>query len=291
MKPNYLVIGAAKCGSTTISALIGFHPEIYMVPHEVHFFAEDELYSKGNDWYEELFSPAENAKRIGENSNKYTMKELYPDVLSRLLSYTDPASLKLIYIVRHPLELMESFWIQKRAHRGEQIHYDFNVAVRHQPKELLHVANYWQQLEPYKKHFKEEQILVVFLEDLKANREETMRRCYEFLEVDPNVASDLPRIQLNPSKHKKVSRPFKSRLRKLGGYQFFVSFIPASVRKAIATRFLMKEVTGRPVWKQDVKAWAIQELAEDTQTFLKHYGKPADFWPMTVSDDHPKAVH
>ena len=47
MKPNYLVIGAAKCGSTTISELLGLHPDIYMVPDEVEFFASDKIYENG----------------------------------------------------------------------------------------------------------------------------------------------------------------------------------------------------------------------------------------------------
>ncbi len=192
MKPNFLIIGAAKCGSTTITSLLGMHPDVYTVPYEVDFFAFDERYKRGISWYESLFSPAEGVTCVGENSNKYTMKENFPCVLDRILDYFDPSDLKLIYSVRHPFEMIESFWIERRSHGGESMHYDFNTAVTRNMEHIVNMANYWSQIEPYRKYFSDEQIHIVFLEDLKIDQAKVIGECFDFLGVNPSVAVELP---------------------------------------------------------------------------------------------------
>ncbi|MDY6896691.1 MAG: sulfotransferase domain-containing protein [Cyanobacteriota bacterium] len=285
MKPNFLVIGAAKCGSTTISSLLNSHPDIYLVPDEVAFFAEDEIYAQGIEWYEGLFSSAGNAQCIGERSNHYTMKERYPLALNRLLTHMKPDDLKLIYIVRNPIEMIESYWIEVRSHGSEEVHYDFNVAVRKNRNRLINVANYWRQIGLYREYFADEQIHIVFLEDLKANQSQVIRDCYVFLGVDPEVALALAETKLNPSATKSLTSPTKSRLRNLKGYKAAVSLLPMSARKFLTKHLFMKKLNSRPQWNAEVKAWVTQELAQDTRCFLEYCGKPTDFWASVTNPE------
>ena len=37
-------------------------------------------------------------------------------------------------------------------------------------------------------------------------------------------------------------------------------------------------MTSRPEWDDEVRQWVIDQIAEDTQEFLKLYGKSDDFW-------------
>jgi len=54
MLPNYLIIGAARCGTSWLAKNLQLHPDIYMAEcKEVHFF--DQNYEKGISWYEEIF--------------------------------------------------------------------------------------------------------------------------------------------------------------------------------------------------------------------------------------------
>jgi hypothetical protein len=74
MRPNYLVIGAHKCATTTVCTLLGQHPDAFMAEvKEVHFFSKDEVFGRGFAWYESLFDPAGSKKRIGEGRPTYTM--------------------------------------------------------------------------------------------------------------------------------------------------------------------------------------------------------------------------
>lgn len=281
MKLDFIVIGAAKCGSSTISKLLGMHPDIFIAPYEVAFFAKDEEYAKGFAWYESLFPPEGQVSCVGEHSNHYTMKDRYPDALDRILNYVDCSSTKLIYIVRHPLEMLESFWIQMRSHDGEEVHYDFNVAVKENTDRLLDPARYWKQLQAYRAHFSDEHIHLIFLKDLKADQVGTLKRCYEFLGVNPDVANEIGAVRLNPSAGKKITSPMKSKLRSFWGYKEAVSLLPATWRQSLTEQFLMLKVDARPAWDAEVKNWAIQDLSDGTKCFLEYAHKPADWWELT----------
>ncbi|HBB31973.1 MAG TPA: hypothetical protein DDZ80_04595 [Cyanobacteria bacterium UBA8803] len=278
MQPNFLSIGAAKCATSTISALIGQHPDVFMVSKEVSFFSDDEIYAKGFDWYESLFDNAGGVKMRGEGSNRYTMKEVFPNAVSRIISYT--TDLKLIYIVRNPIARIASHWIEKRSHGGEDVHYDFNKAVRINREWLVDSSNYWQQINVFRSHFSDERIHIIFYEDFKTDQGTVMRRCFEFLNVDPDVPLVEPNIHLNPSTGKQVPINFLSRLRSYSLYRYGVEIIPKPWRDPLRKRFLFKEVKGRPQWSLEAREWVADVLETDTRRFLEYYGKPKDFWKL-----------
>ena len=79
MKPNFLVIGAMKCGTTSLCSLLGQHPDIFMSnPKETYFFSNDEVYQRGSSWYESIFLGSENKIAIGEGSTNYSKKYIFP---------------------------------------------------------------------------------------------------------------------------------------------------------------------------------------------------------------------
>ena len=87
MEPNFLVIGAAKCATTTIRTLLGRHPDVFMVPTETQFFNEDSVFARGSIGTNRFLPrPATGAVR-GEGCNGYTMKEVFPRAFDRLTAY------------------------------------------------------------------------------------------------------------------------------------------------------------------------------------------------------------
>src|SRR3990172_8281786 len=124
MKPNYMVIGAAKCATTTICSLLRRHPDVFMVDcKEPQFFNQDEIFARGFEWYESLFDEAGRKKMRGEGSNASSMKEVYPQALPRIAAYA--GDLKLIYCVRDPFERIESHWLEKPAHGAGEVPHEF----------------------------------------------------------------------------------------------------------------------------------------------------------------------
>lgn len=278
MMPNFLLIGAAKCGSTTLTALLGQHPQIFMPPEEVAFFALDDRYARGIDWYESLFAEAGPAPRRGENSNHYTMHELYPEAFGRLVHHLDGEDLRLIYLVRHPLRRIESHWIEKRSHGGDEVHHDFNRAVFENRARLLDPSDYWRQLQPYRRHFGDDRILVVLTEELDRDPQSVLHECFSFLGVHPHeVDTD---VRLNPASAKRVQRPALSHLRRLPLYSGVASRIPETVRARIKQRAFFEEVRARPSWDPEVRAAAVGELEEGVRELLAFAGKDPEQWSL-----------
>ncbi len=78
MIPNYLVIGASKCGTSSLCRLLGQHPDMFMsTPKEPNFFCYDHVYEKGWAWYESLFDRADGKLAIGEGTTQYSQRTVW----------------------------------------------------------------------------------------------------------------------------------------------------------------------------------------------------------------------
>ena len=280
MMPNFFLIGAAKCGSTALTAMLGRHPDIFMPADEIAFFAIDERYRRGVDWYEQHFAGAGSATRRGENSNHYSMRELYPHAFERLVDHVDGGDLRFIYLVRHPLRRIESHWIEKRSHGGDEVHHDFNTAVFADRDRLLDPSDYWRQLQPYRAHFGDDAVLVVYTEDLEADPQSVLDRCFDFLGVEPHRVDVGERA--NPSSTKRVQRPVLSHLRRLPLYHQVSGRLPRGLRSTIRQRTFFSDVSGRPTWRPEVRTAVVAELADGVVELLAYSGKDADHWSFDV---------
>jgi hypothetical protein len=278
MKPNFLVIGAAKCATTTIRSLLGRHPDVFMVPTESQFFNNDSVFVRGFDWYESLSAGAGSQTWRGEGCNGYTMKEAFPRAFERLTSYAP--ELKLVYVVRNPFERIESFWMELRSQHPDYVHYDFTKAVDVNRDWLTDSSNYLAQLEPYRRFYGDESIHVVFYEDLRLDPDHVMRGCFQFLGVDADVDVGASTARLNESEGKAVASPILSQLRSISLYRRAIDRLPFAPRDRIARTLLYHRIRQRPSWHPETRAWVADLLRDDLQQFLAEYGKMADFWNL-----------
>jgi hypothetical protein len=285
LKPNYMVIGAAKCATTTVCSLLGGHPDVFMVAcKEPQFFNHDQVFARGFEWYESLYREAGNRPLRGEGSNAYTMRERYPKTVERLRAYAP--QLKLIYLVRHPFEKIESFWLELRSQSPDYVHHDFNKAVRLNRDWLTDSCNYAAQLEPYRRHYGDESIHVVFYEDFCEDPASVLSSCWRFLGADAGRRPPVPAARLNTSEGKAVASPWLSRLHTIPGYQRAMRRIPFPLRERVARRIWFRRMKGRPAWRPETKQWVSDLLRDDLSDFLVRQGKPADFWSFDGSAGH-----
>lgn len=284
--PNFIVIGSAKCATTSLCSILGRHPQIFMSePKEPNFFAQDELYERGVDWYEDLFAGGGDAVLRGEGSARYTVREVYPRAAARIAAY-DP-TMKLVYSVRHPLRRIEAAYLEilSWGERFEtRVERPFAKALRRNSSWLVASTNYRRELEAYRQHFPDEQILVMFFEDFVTDSDSAVRRCLEFLGADPKVELAREGRHENPSVGKKVPSRALAMWRGIRPLRRIGRLLPESTRAWIGDTFLLREVRERPSWDPKTLAWVRDQLEADSREFLERYGKPADFW----SFDEPR---
>ena len=71
--PDFAIIGAMKCGTTTLAAQLGAQDGVFVTtPKEPEFFSEDANYARGMDWYASLYQGAAPGDLTGEGSTGLT---------------------------------------------------------------------------------------------------------------------------------------------------------------------------------------------------------------------------
>lgn len=119
--PNFLIVGAPKCGTTALSEYLRAHPQVFMCqPKEPHYFAEDFARHRVVDsWnaYAALFGGATADHRaIGEASVWYMYSATaIPAILDSI------PHAKLIVLLRNPIDLAMSMHAQTRYNMEEDI--------------------------------------------------------------------------------------------------------------------------------------------------------------------------
>jgi hypothetical protein len=272
MLPNFLVIGAPKCGTSSLCHLLGRHPEVFMSrPKEIHFFGRSDP-EKTYPWYESFFSEAHGKKAVGEGSTSYSHPEII-EACAAQIAERIPAC-RLIYMVRDPVERLESDW-KMRRHEGWAAAC-VNDAVEQQPS-LITLGLYWKNLSVYRRHFPDEQLLVVFLEDFHRDPDAELRRCWQHLRVDPTVVIEGSHRPRNAASGYRSYGTIASRLRALPLFAEVKRHLPGwalGMGKSVLTSKVRIELR----WEPEMLARVAARFEDDSRQFLEFCGKDADFW-------------
>lgn len=178
LSPDFIIIGAMKSATSTLHEQLDAQPGIFMsMPKEPNFFSDDDQYLKGGGWYTSLFKAASAGEITGESSTHYTKLPTYPNTIQRMSDF-GLDKLKLIYIVRHPIDRLVSHYMHEWSQGN--ISCGINEAIDQYP-ELIEYSLYSKQLSPYIERFGSEKIKVVFFSQLKASPEVELRKVCEFI--------------------------------------------------------------------------------------------------------------
>jgi Sulfotransferase domain len=184
--PTFLIIGAAKSGTTSLHAYLAEHPEIAMTSEKEPMCFEPAEWRERILEYDQLFTT--NAPVRGESSTAYSAYPWAPQIPDRVQSVVPDA--KVIYVVREPIERMLSHYAQNQWDRKRVRPFEELMADLEEPMNMpVWCSRYATQYERWAERFGTERILVLDQRDLAQRREPTLRRVFEFLEVDPSFTS------------------------------------------------------------------------------------------------------
>lgn len=207
--PEFLLIGAQRCGTTSLYKYLAQHPQFRSATLRtkgVHFF--DTRYEKGINWYRAHFPTALYRAGFrarygtdlvtGEASPYYLFHPHVPFRIARHLP-----QVKLIVMLRDPIERTYSQWqhelsrgfehltvfedaLDAEADRlaGEVERMEADAAYKshsHQHHSYMARSRYADQLEVYRSLFPAEQLLVIRAEDFFADPAVEYARVLEFL--------------------------------------------------------------------------------------------------------------
>lgn len=283
MKPNLIIIGAQKCGSSSLHHYLDQHPDISMSRiKELDFFVDELNWNKGPDWYAAQFDNGGVAV-VGEASPSYTMYPNFTGVPARMHGFVPEA--RLIYIVRDPVERIVSHYLHQWYGKRQQATSLDSLADLEQPKSrhYLKTSSYYLQLSQYLEFYDISRILVLSLEELKNDRQATMRKAFRFLGVDENVEPDNKVGVVNATSAKmRTNRlgdlvlsgsPLASSLRSLAG-----SLLPAGAKQR--ARALLGSKYTDPELSPAVRETLKDALRDDIARFRELTGRPFAEWDV-----------
>jgi hypothetical protein len=243
--PNLFIIGAAKCGTTSLHHYLDQHPEISMssVKEPLFFLPEGfraawdlSPVAMTRDEYLSLFRPGTRFR--GEASTDYTRYPLHPEVPSGIRSAAPDA--RLIYLVRDPIERIRANWVQRMGTR---------LASNRGPSGLLSLSEqigdfddpdnpytwqgmYMTQIRRYLEHFPRESLLIIDSDELMTERESALSEIFGFLGLDQDFTHPSFTEERNGLATKKVESSAYIRMTRSGPLRRIVDLLPGGIRES-----------------------------------------------------------
>lgn len=304
-KPNFLIIGSQKCGTTSIHHYLSQHPEIYMskvkepnyfcsqVPHKstpyskrknglinrLYKIAESDVSSY--EEYLNLFSGAKNEKIRGESSAAYIESSNIGKEIHKCLP-----NVKMLLIIRNPADRAFSHFLQNYRYGAEKS-FDFKKALskekyrakyfyRHQ-----YIYNYFERGLYYKKIksyldiFDKKQILIILYENFKLSPHKTLKEVFDFLEVNNSFQANIT------SKHNITGVPKNKAAYKVLGdiYANFFRNKPLSLNidllKPIVNNFAL---TPAPTLENETREELLSRYNNDIKKLEGLIGQDLSIW-------------
>ncbi|MFQ6615228.1 MAG: sulfotransferase [Fidelibacterota bacterium] len=209
--PNFLVVGAAKSGTTAFCTFLGQHPEVFIpVIKEPKFFTsqfmDDPLTGRGDRLIQEvqvrafsayrgLFRKAEGLKAVGEASAD--MLYFYRRTIPLIKEYL--GDVRILILLRNPVE--RAFSAYKQLVRDGREWLSFREALmreedrrRENYEYMWHytrVGFYHKQVKAYLDNFRRGK--VILFDDLVRDPRGCLEETFRFLGVDPTVSLEIDR--------------------------------------------------------------------------------------------------
>ena len=197
------IIGAQKCGTTTIHKLLSSHPDISLPSiKETHYFSKGSLYKKGIDWYCNHFDSTK--KVLCEVDPSYLF---FPESSRRIRdSISEP---KFIVIFRRPLDRALSQYLMS-CYRGYE-NLSFIEALKSEKERFendknqfsfinhsyIQRGNYTDQLNRYISNFDKSNFLFIKFDDLVSSEvnKNILKSICSFIGIDSTLLKlSLPKL-------------------------------------------------------------------------------------------------
>lgn len=292
--PNFLIIGAAKSGTTSLYHYLRQHPQVYLSPvKEPAFLAFGEsdphfdgpgdmqLISITNlEDYQKLFTGGAHKKAIGEASVVYLYNPQTPERIRQIIPHA-----KLIAILRQPAERAFSHFLMNVRNGPEHLS-DFSEALRAEPERkrqnwhphwfYRERGYYYRQLSRYYAMFPVEHIQIFLYEDLQNSPLELMRAIFRFLEVDDTFTPDVGRKHNRGGKFPR-NRYLLAYLRSHSLKNFFKQVLHPALYQNLS-KYVLNGLLKKTQLSPELRAELTDGYREDILSLQKLIGRDLTSW-------------
>ena len=269
--PNFICIGAAKSGTTTLYDILRQHPEIYIPAFkEPHFFDIPENYKNGIDWYQKNYFKNANKKVIAEFTPSYFFDKEVPERIFNNLG----SEVKFVVLLRHPVDRAYSHYLHSKRDEHEEL--DFVESLNQEEDRLSrYIENkdylsylrnsyisqglYGDMVERYLKYFKLENFMFIHFEkEFLLKRDKTIHRVLNFLDIDSQIELQTD-LKSNPSSKEK-SKTLKRIMKKKGWWRTIIKWLLPSIQ--------FRQIIRNRIQRLNIKEYRAEKISEELKSKL-----------------------
>ena len=304
--PDFLVVGAARSGTTALTSFLAEHPDIFVSdPKEPHFLAfpdggprfvgpgDDDLVNRfavrSESAWRRLFLDRPELRR-GEGS---VTTLAYPGTSVPAIQQLCAPGCRLVVLLRDPVDRAFSSWLYLRSRGHEAGTFEECLAQEDERAragwshmwQLARLSRYTEQLTPFLAAFPG-RLLVVVQEELAADPAGQLGRVLEFLDVGPGASIDSDR-QVNQGglpRSRAVTRGLNLLRRSPAARRLVRAVVPVRQRERIRSANLDRPVLDRarrervtPMFADELDA--LPALLDRDLSLWPSYGGPASPGP------------
>ena len=292
--PTFLIVGAAKAGSTLLFEHMQQHPQIYMNVKAPKFLIFDAIdYPHGGPdvdkityiktWaeYQASFAKAETGQHIGEASASYLYQ--YQAAIPNIKKYLGD-DVRIIMSLREPVSRAFSAYANQVRDGFEPL--SFREALAAEPQRIAEnypfiwhyqaAGYYHEQVKAYQEAF--EHVHVILFDDIKARLPEVMAEAYRFLGVDDTFTSDYSRktnVSGKPKSQSLYNFVFQQNRSPLK--RFIKTVVPERLKAPIKTKLQERLFHKMKITPED-RAFLKAQYAEDIDQLAQQLGRDLSHW-------------
>ncbi len=303
--PNFLIVGAAKAGTTAIYEYIKQHPDIYMPdkikePTFLSGLTREDLAHWNADYlthmmvfnfddYIDLFNEAAGIKAIGEASVSYLF--FYASTIPRIQNILGK-DVKIIISLRNPVDRMFSQYTHLLRDGFETRSFDEALATAKKKTRKawwndldLQVSCYADQVKAYIDAFGKENVHIIIYDDLVRDQQRVIASIFDFLEVDSTFRPDI-------SKKYNVTGVPKSKIiytlfnRRHPVKEVLKLFVPAALRRSIRNSQIVNQLIRRNLKKPQIppatRTALVQYFQDDINQLQPIIERDLSLWRQDV---------
>jgi len=206
-KPNFIILGETKCGTTSLYNYLIAHPKILdtfgngdavdslWATKEIRFF--DRYFQRGFEWYQSCFPETSGDEITGEATPMYMFRSLS---IFRIKKYLP--DIKLIVMMRNPVDRLYSHFMHYNRYVPQfaakySNFTDFLQSAHDSDYHMIHRSIYYLSLREWLQAFRADQFHFIITENFQSQPQTEYSRLLRFLNVEDFQLPGFPVLREN----------------------------------------------------------------------------------------------